>query len=293
MDPALSERKVLSKRLPRVAQRWDIPPIVERQTPVPVILEGVRSKIVKTPAGERVLWGNRQGTIALEEALVWAGAEPAQFFGLAESVKLLNKAIPLIQQLALNMASSGADGRGLIDLAKNLSSLTASAVGGAACYIDADDTRTNAEVRETEMHEAGIHLVQVRIGRGTIKLLSAAWMQADPDCRQIAKSQVGRNYAKDKERLAAEAAAYVLSGEYAKMGYSGFGALNRAQGFAERYLGEVASLYGIKAVKQFRDIDRQMAVSVERLVDQYVRDKTQRNVPRRKGRAKGPDGRGF
>ena len=122
---------------------------------------------------------------------------------------------------------------------------------------------------------------------------TAAWMQADPDYRQIAESEVGRNYVKDKERLAAEALAYVLSAAYAKMGYKGFGALNRARGFAERCLGEVASLYGIKAVKQFRDIDRQMAVSVERVVDQYGRDKTQRTVPRRRGRTKGPDGRGF
>src|SRR5215475_3313096 len=153
MATALSTRIISSKRLPRVAHRWDIPPIVERQTPIPVILEGVRSKIEKTPAGERVLWGNRQGTIALEEALVWAGAERSHFYGLTESVKLLNKAIPLIQGVAQNLASAGADGQGLIDFAKNLSSLTANSVGGAACYIDADDTRTNAEVRETEMHE--------------------------------------------------------------------------------------------------------------------------------------------
>lgn len=293
MGTALSVRNVPSKRLPRVARRWDIPPIVERQTPVPVMLEGVRSKIVKTPAGERVLWGNRQGTVTLEEALVWAGAERAHFFGLAESVKLLNKAIPLIQQVAQNMASKGADGQGLIDFAKNLSSLTASAVGGAACYIDADDTRSNAEVRESEMHEAGIHLVQIRIGRGKIELVSAAWMRADPDFRQIAKSAVGRNYVKDKERLAAEAAAYVLSGAYAKMGYIGSGALNRAQRFAERYLGELASLYGINAIKQFRDTAPQMAVSIERVVDQYGRDKTQRTVPRGKGGTKGHNGGGF
>jgi hypothetical protein len=267
---ALSIRKISSKKLKRVARRWDIPPIIERQTPVPVILEGVRSKIVKTHSGERVLWGNRQATRALEEALVWAGAERAYFYGLTESVNLLNKAIPLIQLVAENLASEGANVQGLFDFAKNLSFLTASAVGAATCYIDADDTLTNAEVQEAEWHEAGIHLVQIRIGGGKIELLSAAWMQSDPDFRQIAESQAGRNYVKNKGRLAAEAAAYVLSGAYDKMGFTGSGALNRARRFAERYLSEVASLYGINAIKQFRDIAPQMAVAVERVVDQYA-----------------------
>jgi hypothetical protein len=235
----LSIRKISSKRNRRVARRWDTPLINERLTLVQ-ILEGVRSKVMKTPAGERVLWGNRQGTVVLEEALVWAGAEPAHFYGLTETVKLLNKAIPFIDNVARKIVSEGADGHGLIEFVKNLSSLTARAVSGAACYIDADDTRSDAEVREVEMHEAGVHLVHMRIGKGKLELLSAAWMQADPDFHQIVRSEVGRFYANNVARLAAEAAAYVLSGAHAKMGFKGSGALNQAQRFAGRYMVELA-----------------------------------------------------
>jgi len=244
----------------------------KRQTHVE-ILESVRSKIMTTPVGELVVWGNRQATVTLEKALVWAGAEPANFYGLTEMVKFLNKAIPIIDNVVQQMALAGADGQGLIDFINNLSDLTASAVGGAACYIDADDTRSDADVREVEMHEAGIHLVHIRIGRGNLELLSAAWMRADLDFHQIARSEVGRVYVKNLKRLAAEAIAYVLSGAHAKMGFKGPGALNRAQRFAGRYMGEVADLYGINAVKQFRDITPKMMEPIERVI---YGNKTQR-----------------
>ena len=71
-----------------------------------------------------------------------------------------------------------------------------------------------------------------------------------------------------------------------EMGYVGSGALNRARRFSEKYLGELASLYGINAVKQFRDIAPQMAVSIERVLDKYA-NKTLRNAARGKGGTKG------
>lgn len=260
--------RISKKKRPRVARRWDTPLINDRQTLVE-ILESVRSKIMKTPAGERVLWGNGQATVTLEKALVWAGAEPAHFYGLTETVNLLNKAIPFIYNVARKLDSEGSDGQGLIAFVKNLSSLTARAVGGAACYIDADDTRSDAEVREAEMHEAGVHLIQIRIGRGKLELLSAAWIRADPDFHQIATSKVGRFYLNDEARLAAEVAAYVLSGAHAKIGFVGSGALKRAQNFAGRYMRALAGLYGINAVKQFRDITPKMVEPIERVVYDY------------------------
>jgi len=77
-----------------------------------------------------------------------------------------------------------------------------------------------------------------------------------------------------------------------EMGYVGSGALNRARRFSEKYLGELASLYGINAVKQFRDIAPQMAVSIERVLDKYA-NKTLRNAARGKGGTKGIIWRGF
>jgi len=49
------------------------------------------------------------------------------------------------------------------------------------------------------------------------------------------------------------------------MGFKGSGALNRAQRFAGRYMGELAGLYGIDAVKQFRDISSKMMEPIERI----------------------------
>jgi len=65
---ALSERIKPPERLPRVAHRWDVPPIDERTVDMRQVFDDVRSMIVTTPAGEQVLWGNRQATLILEEA---------------------------------------------------------------------------------------------------------------------------------------------------------------------------------------------------------------------------------
>ncbi len=286
---ALSKREKPSKRVPRVARRWDTPLIGNQPFDPYQTFEGVRSKIVTTPAGELVLWGNRQTTLILQQARAMLG-NPDPFRGLALPRKGVDKIFPIILRVAHGHELRGGDARGLFKLAENLADLSASNEGGIVAYIDADDTRTNAEVRISEMHES-VHVAQFRIGRGTINIVSAAWMRGDPDYRQITQSEIGQAYARQPTILAAESAAYILSGQGNRAGYNGVDSLERAVGFANRYLSEVARLYGVEAVKQFRDIHPEMSVSVERIVTHG--NSTQRAGSRNRGRTQGRDGGGF
>src|SRR5262245_7593258 len=264
-EKAFSERNTPSGPLPRVAHRWDIPPLDERTAETSQILEGVRSRIVTTPAGEPVLWGNRQATVVLEVAVAQLTQRRSYIDGATLSAKSLGTVIELIRRVEERVPTGA---RHLSDFATNLETLLSGAKGGVIGYVDADDTRTDAEVRMLEMHEVGVHLPQARLGKGSIKILPAAWMRGDPDYRQIAQSEVGRAYVREPKRLAGEAAAYVLSGEWDKLGYTGDDALKRALGFADRYLREVNRIYGVEAVKEFRDIRPEMSAVVERIVNE-------------------------
>lgn len=294
----LSERRAPSTSLPRVAQRWDIPPIDERTVEVPQIFEGVRSKIVTTPFGERVLWGNRQATLILEETVAMLGKRRL-LDGATLPLKYLNEVVPAIVRMGHGFKSLGGDARGIFGFATNLATVSADSAGGVVGYVDADDTRTNAEVRVLEMHEVGVHVVQTRIGGGTIKILPAALMRGDPDYQQIGWSEVGRIYLREPKRLAAEALAYILSGEWDKVGYTGVYAMERASGFADRHLRAVARLYGVEAVKQFRDIHPEMSASVERIsnekevIENVNSYKPQGTKTRSTGRTNGPGEGGF
>jgi hypothetical protein len=236
----------------------------ERTAGLPQIFEAVRSKIVTTPAGERVLWGNRQTTQILESVLAAIKERQHNFNGVVLPVNLAEPVIQVIRNIRIPGLS---ESRHLSDLAANLESLATNAIGGVIGYVDADDTLTDAQVRTVEMHEVGVHIPQARIGNGTIKILPAAWMRSDPDYRQIGWSETGRPYLREPKRLAGEAAAYVLSGEWEKVGYTGANALERARDFGDRYLREVGKLYGVEAVKQFRDIHSEMLAVVERITD--------------------------
>jgi len=195
--------------------------------------------------------------------------------------------VSVISRVAHGQELLGADASNLSNLALDLDDLWAHSEGGVVVYIDADDTRTDAEVRTVEMHES-VHVAQARIGRRTVKILPAAWMRGDPDYRQISQSEIGRTHVREPKRMAAEVAAYTLSADFNKVGYNGANALEHALGFAHRYLREVARLYGVEAVKKFRDIHPEMSAAVERALTHDT--KTQRAESGNRGRTQGRDG---
>jgi hypothetical protein len=234
----------------RVAHRWDVAPIDERVASPRQTMEGMRSRLVppNRQRPEWVLQGNRQTTLVLESAIAKLIGQHVSLNGVHLKPERVTQLVSGLRDAADRTSIGTANFK---DLAKKLELLLEKANGGTVGYVDADDTLTDDQVKTVEMHEIGVHVAQAKIGKSSTDILPADWIKSDPDYKQIVGTSIGERYAKNTNLLATEAAAYIFSGEWDKMGYRGPDAVQRAAAFARRYFTEVARIHGVWAVKQF------------------------------------------